>query len=94
MAPCRHGPHLRTDCCGLPPDCRTTDPRVILAGDYTWPDYPAALEGTVRSGRRAALLALAVSMQDCRSLPPFEARLRSIDAEHAAPNENTMAWFP
>ncbi len=32
----------------------TADPRVILAGDYTWADYPATLEGAVRSGRRAA----------------------------------------
>ena len=40
------------------PDCRTTDPRVFLAGDYTWADYPATLEGAVRSGRRAAKLAM------------------------------------
>ncbi|QKV56676.1 MAG: FAD-dependent oxidoreductase [Dechloromonas sp.] len=26
----------------------------MLAGDYTWADYPATLEGAVRSGRRAA----------------------------------------
>jgi squalene-associated FAD-dependent desaturase len=32
-------------------------PRLFLAGDYTWADYPATLEGAVRSGRRAALLA-------------------------------------
>jgi len=32
----------------------TADPRLILAGDYTWTDYPATLEGAVRSGRRAA----------------------------------------
>ena len=36
------------------PDWRTADPRVVLAGDYTWADYPATLEGAVRSGRRAA----------------------------------------
>ena len=36
------------------PDFMTADPRVILAGDYTWADYPATLEGAVRSGRRAA----------------------------------------
>ncbi|MBS1138550.1 MAG: Amine oxidase [Proteobacteria bacterium] len=36
------------------PDFRTTDPRVLLAGDYTWADYPATLEGAVRSGLRAA----------------------------------------
>jgi squalene-associated FAD-dependent desaturase len=36
------------------PDCSTSNPRVMLAGDYTWADYPATLEGAVRSGRRAA----------------------------------------
>lgn len=36
------------------PNFRTTDPRVVLAGDYTWADYPATLEGAVRSGLRAA----------------------------------------
>ena len=36
------------------PDFMTADPRLILAGDYTWADYPATLEGAVRSGRRAA----------------------------------------
>lgn len=36
------------------PDHRTADPRVFLAGDYTWADYPATLEGAVRSGLRAA----------------------------------------
>ena len=36
------------------PDWRTADPRVVLAGDYTWADYPATLEAAVRSGRRAA----------------------------------------
>lgn len=40
------------------PDCRTTDRRIFLAGDYTWADYPATLEGAVRSGQRAARLAL------------------------------------
>jgi len=40
---------------GIPrPDCATADPRVVLAGDYTWADYPATLEGAVRSGKRAA----------------------------------------
>lgn len=43
------------------PDNRTTHPRVFLAGDYTWADYPATLEGAVRSGRRAARDAIAVS---------------------------------
>ena len=32
----------------------TADPRLVLAGDYTWADYPATLEGAVRSGLRAA----------------------------------------
>jgi uncharacterized protein with NAD-binding domain and iron-sulfur cluster len=36
------------------PDQRTPDPRILRAGDYTWADYPATLEGAVRSGRRAA----------------------------------------
>ena len=40
------------------PDCVTAHPRVMLAGDYTWADYPATLEGAVRSGRRAAHLLL------------------------------------
>lgn len=42
------------------PDCRTTAPRVFLAGDYTWADYPATLEGAVRSGLRAAQLAITI----------------------------------
>jgi squalene-associated FAD-dependent desaturase len=36
------------------PDWRTDHPRILRAGDYTWGDYPATLEGAVRSGRRAA----------------------------------------
>ena len=36
------------------PDYRTFTSRLLLAGDYTWADYPATLEGAVRSGRRAA----------------------------------------
>jgi uncharacterized protein with NAD-binding domain and iron-sulfur cluster len=40
------------------PDCATSNPRLFLAGDYTWADYPATLEGAVRSGRRAARMAL------------------------------------
>ena len=40
------------------PDCTTSNPRLFLAGDYTWADYPATLEGAVRSGRRAARMAL------------------------------------
>jgi len=42
------------------PDCRTSTPRLFLAGDYTWADYPATLEGAVRSGRRAGQWALAL----------------------------------
>jgi squalene-associated FAD-dependent desaturase len=34
-------------------DFRTSNPRLFLAGDHTWADYPATLEGAVRSGRRA-----------------------------------------
>lgn len=33
-------------------------PGLWLAGDYAWPEYPATLEGAVRSGRRAAVRAL------------------------------------
>ena len=40
------------------PACATSNPRVMLAGDYTWADYPATLEGAVRSGLRAAHLLL------------------------------------
>ena len=36
------------------PDHRTPDPRILRAGDYSWADYPATLEGAVRSGRCAA----------------------------------------
>ena len=36
------------------PGCATAHPRLFLAGDYTWSDYPATLEGAVRSGIRAA----------------------------------------
>ena len=40
---------------GIPrPPGTTAHPYVLLAGDYTWADYPATLEGAVRSGRRAA----------------------------------------
>ena len=41
------------------PGAGTGHPRLLLAGDYTWADYPATLEGAVRSGLRAARLALA-----------------------------------
>ena len=40
------------------PASTTAHPRIVLAGDYTWADYPATLEGAVRSGRRAAHLLL------------------------------------
>ncbi|MDE2441105.1 MAG: hydroxysqualene dehydroxylase HpnE [Betaproteobacteria bacterium] len=43
------------------PDCRAVDRRIFLAGDYTWADYPATLEGAVRSGRHAGRLAHAIS---------------------------------
>lgn len=36
------------------PSCHTGHHRLLLAGDYTWDEYPATLEGAVRSGRRAA----------------------------------------
>lgn len=36
------------------PDYRTSHPHLLLAGDYTWAEYPGTLEGAVRSGRRAA----------------------------------------
>lgn len=36
------------------PPYTTSNPRLMLAGDYTWADYPATLEGAVRSGKRAA----------------------------------------
>ena len=42
----------------LPRPPATLAPRLFLAGDYTWADYPATLEGAVRSGQRAARLAL------------------------------------
>ncbi len=34
--------------------CRTRHPRLYVSGDHTWADYPATLEGAVRSGLRAA----------------------------------------
>lgn len=49
-------------CCpGLPrPGAATAYPHLWLAGDFTWEEFPATLEGAVRSGQRAArgLLAL------------------------------------
>jgi squalene-associated FAD-dependent desaturase len=41
----------------LRPDGKTSNPRLFLAGDHTWADYPATLEGAVRSGLRAGLWA-------------------------------------
>lgn len=43
----------------LPRPPTTLAPRLFLAGDHSWADYPATLEGAVRSGRRAARLVLA-----------------------------------
>ncbi|WP_415033389.1 hydroxysqualene dehydroxylase HpnE [Azonexus sp.] len=43
------------------PHYRTAHPRVFLAGDYTWADYPATLEAAVRSGLRAARAACTAS---------------------------------
>ena len=43
----------------LSQNCASTHPRLWIAGDYSWSDYPATLEGAVRSGLRAARLALA-----------------------------------
>ena len=40
------------------PEAGDLHPRLFLAGDYTWADYPATLEGAARSGLRAARLAL------------------------------------
>jgi squalene-associated FAD-dependent desaturase len=47
-----------TFCCEVNlkrPETATPHPRVFLAGDATSGDYPATLEGAVRSGRQAAL---------------------------------------
>jgi squalene-associated FAD-dependent desaturase len=40
------------------PDSVTHDPRILLAGDYLNARYPATLETAVRSGRRAAAIAI------------------------------------
>ncbi len=40
----------------LRPSMATTDTRIVLAGDYVAGDYPATLEGAVRSGLKAAAL--------------------------------------
>lgn len=44
------------------PACTTSHRRLFLAGDYTWADYPATLEGAVRSGLRAARMAVAAAV--------------------------------
>lgn len=44
------------------PGTETGHPQCWLAGDYTWSEYPGTLEGAVKSGRRAARLALAQSI--------------------------------
>ena len=41
----------------LPRPPATLAPRLFLAGDYSWAEYPGTLEGAVRSGLRAAGLA-------------------------------------
>ncbi|HQY28409.1 MAG TPA: hydroxysqualene dehydroxylase HpnE [Burkholderiaceae bacterium] len=41
-------------------------PGLWLAGDFAWPDYPATLEGAVRSGRAAAERALGCDPADAR----------------------------
>jgi len=38
------------------PTNRTLQPNVFLAGDYTYPDYPATIEGAIRSGIHCANL--------------------------------------
>jgi len=38
------------------PTSRTLQPNLFLAGDYTYPDYPATIEGAVRSGIHCANL--------------------------------------
>lgn len=44
---------------GLRASHTTAHPRLFLAGDHCWADYPATLEGAVRSGLRAARAVLA-----------------------------------
>ncbi len=43
------------------PSGTTSHRQLLVAGDYTWADYPATLEGAVRSGQRAARQLLASS---------------------------------
>jgi squalene-associated FAD-dependent desaturase len=43
------------------PSIETLHPGIFLAGDYTDPDYPPTLEAAVRSGVRAARLALKIA---------------------------------
>ncbi len=40
------------------PRCALPFPGLMLAGDYTWGDYPATIESAVRSGRECALALL------------------------------------
>ncbi|HSI42814.1 MAG TPA: hydroxysqualene dehydroxylase HpnE [Methylotenera sp.] len=40
------------------PTNKTTQPNLFLAGDYTYADYPATIEGAVRSGIKCAKLIL------------------------------------
>lgn len=38
------------------PSQKTPQPKLFLAGDYTYPDYPATIEGAIRSGMQCAAL--------------------------------------
>lgn len=53
---CRPGLHRAT--------VRTRHPRLFLAGDHTWSEYPGTLEGAVRSGLAAARSALERSSRE------------------------------
>lgn len=47
------------------PGTLTAEPGLLLAGDHTWADYPATLEGAVRSGVAAARSLLAGDALSC-----------------------------
>ena len=51
------------------PKLETDIPGVLLAGDYTDPEYPPTLEAAVRSGVRAAALATGGSLTGLSALP-------------------------
>ena len=38
------------------PNNRSAIPNLYFAGDYTYPDYPATIEGAIRSGKHCAAL--------------------------------------